>query len=102
MAKRLKEKTEKINQTRDTRPYAKAKFLRLGNSKLDIVMDLVRGKGYMEAVAILKNTPNKDDRRKIPPEGRRDPRRVPALRRQHRPRSYGGVLRRQTDIKRSL
>ena len=59
MAKRIKEKTEKINQTRDTRPYAKAKFLRLSASKLDIVMDLVRGKGYMEAVAILKNTPNK-------------------------------------------
>ena len=59
MAKRIKEKTEKINQTRDTRPFAKAKFLRLSSSKLDIVMDLVRGKGYMEAVAILKNTPNK-------------------------------------------
>ena len=59
MAKRIKEKTEKINQTRDTRPYAKAKFLRLSSSKLDIVMDLVRGKGYNEAVAILKNTPNK-------------------------------------------
>ncbi len=59
MAKRIKEKTEKINQTRDTRPYAKTSFLRLSSSKLDIVMDLVRGKGYNEAVAILKNTPNK-------------------------------------------
>jgi large subunit ribosomal protein L22 len=59
MAKRIKEKTEKINQNRDTRPYAKAKFLRLSSSKLDIVMDLVRGKKYMDAIAILKNTPNK-------------------------------------------
>ena len=59
MAKRMKEKTEKINQTRDTRPYAVAKFLRISNTKLDIIMDLVRGKSYADAVAILKNTPNK-------------------------------------------
>ena len=59
MAKRMKEKTERINKTRDTRPYATAKFLRISNTKLDIVMDLVRGKKYNEAVAILANTPNK-------------------------------------------
>ena len=59
MAKRIKEKTEKINKTRDTRPYAKAKYLRVSSSKVDIVMDLVRGKSYNDAVAILKNTPNK-------------------------------------------
>ena len=59
MAKRIREKTEKINKTRDTRPYATAKFLRISNTKLDIIMDLVRGKGYAEAVAILANTPNK-------------------------------------------
>ncbi len=59
MATRIREKTEKINQTRDTRPYAVAKFLRLSNTKLDIVMDLVRGKSYADAEAILKNMPNK-------------------------------------------
>ena len=59
MAKRIREKTEKINKTRDTRPYATAKFLRISNTKLDIIMDLVRGKSYADAVAILKNTPNK-------------------------------------------
>ena len=59
MAKRIREKTEKINKTRDTRPYATAKFLRISNTKLDIIMDLVRGKSYAEAVAILANTPNK-------------------------------------------
>ena len=59
MAKRMKEKTERINKTRDTRPYATAKFLRISNTKLDIIMDLVRGKSYADAVAILKNTPNK-------------------------------------------
>lgn len=59
MAKRIREKTERINKTRDTRPYATAKFLRISNTKLDIIMDLVRGKKYNEAVAILANTPNK-------------------------------------------
>ena len=59
MAKRIKEKTEKIAKTRDTRPTASAKFLRISNTKLDIIMDLIRGKDYNEAVAILKNTPNK-------------------------------------------
>ncbi len=59
MAKRIKEKTEKINQTRDKRPVAKAKYLRVSSSKLDLVNDLVRGKSYNEAVAILNNTPNK-------------------------------------------
>ena len=59
MAKRIREKTEKINKERDTRPYATAKFLRISNTKLDIIMDLVRGKKYADAVAILANTPNK-------------------------------------------
>ena len=59
MAKNIKEKTEKINKSRDTRPYAKAKYLRISSSKLDIIMDLVRGKKYDDAVAILANTPNK-------------------------------------------
>lgn len=59
MAKRIREKTEKINRERDTRPYATAKFLRISNTKLDIIMDLVRGKSYADAVAILANTPNK-------------------------------------------
>lgn len=59
MAKRIKEKTEKINKSRDTRPFAKSKFLRVSSSKVDIIMDLVRGKSYYDAVAILKNTPNK-------------------------------------------
>ena len=59
MAKRIREKTDKINKTKDTRPYATAKFLRISNTKLDIIMDLVRGKKYFDAVAILANTPNK-------------------------------------------
>ena len=52
MAKRVKEKTEKIRQTRDTRPYAKAEYVRISSSKIDIVMDLIRNKPYFDAVAI--------------------------------------------------
>ena len=59
MAKRIKEKTEKINKTRDTRPTASVKYVRVSSSKVNIIMDLVRGKNYFDAVAILKNTPNK-------------------------------------------
>ena len=59
MAKNVKEKTIKINESRDTRPIAIVKYLRLSASKLNIVMNMVRGKKYDEAVAILKNTPNK-------------------------------------------
>ena len=59
MAKRVKEKTEKIRHTRDTRPYAKAEYVRISSSKIDIVMDLIRNKPYFDAVAILKNMPNK-------------------------------------------
>ncbi len=59
MAKNIREKAEKINKTRDTRPHACAKHIRISASKLRIVMDLVRGKKYSDAVAILSNTPNK-------------------------------------------
>lgn len=59
MAKRVREKTKKLQETRDTRPTAVAKYLRISASKLNIVMDLVRGKKFEDAEAILKNTPNK-------------------------------------------
>ncbi|NCB48281.1 MAG: 50S ribosomal protein L22 [Clostridia bacterium] len=59
MAKNIKEKTIKIEESRDTRPIAVVKYLRLSASKLNIVMNMVRGKKCDEAVAILKNTPNK-------------------------------------------
>ena len=59
MAKRVREKTKKLQETRDTRPNAVAKYLRISASKLNIVMDLVRGKKFEDAEAILKNTPNK-------------------------------------------
>ncbi len=58
MAKRMREKAEKRIQNKDTRPTAITKDIRMSSSKVRIVMDLVRGKKYNEAVAILKNTPN--------------------------------------------
>ena len=58
MAKRMREKAELRKQTKDLRPTAITKHVRISSSKVRIVMDLVRGKKYNEAVAILKNTPN--------------------------------------------
>ena len=57
MATRTREKTEKVEQERDKRPTCIAKYIRIPSSKVEIVMDLIRGKGYNDAVAILKNTP---------------------------------------------
>ena len=56
MATRQREKTEKLEQNRDKRPTAIAKYIRIPSGKIEIVLDLIRGKGYEEAVDILKNT----------------------------------------------
>ena len=58
MAKRIREKTEKINENRDTRPYAVARYVRMGSSKAKRVIDLVVGKPYAVAVALLEQTPS--------------------------------------------
>ena len=58
MATRTRQKTEKIAQNRDKRARAEAKYIRISPSKVRIVLDLIHGKKYTEAVAILKNTPN--------------------------------------------
>ena len=57
MATRIREKAEKRFANRDTRPYAKVKYVRMSPSKVRIVLDTVRGKGAEEAVAILANMP---------------------------------------------
>lgn len=57
MAKNLREKTARIAENRDTRPYAVAKHVRISPYKVRIVLDVIRGKSYREAVAILENTP---------------------------------------------
>lgn len=57
MAKNLREKTAKIAENKDKRPKAVARFVRISPYKVRIVLDIIRGKGYKEAVAILENTP---------------------------------------------
>ncbi|MDR3294042.1 MAG: 50S ribosomal protein L22 [Clostridiales bacterium] len=57
MAKRLKEKAAKRQETADQRPYAVAKYIRISPSKVGVVLDLIRGQGYSDAVAILVNVP---------------------------------------------
>ena len=58
MATRQKQKAEKIAANLDRRPRAIAKNLGVSPSKVRIVLDIIRGKDYTEAVAILKNMTN--------------------------------------------
>lgn len=57
MAKNLREKTARIAENKDRRPYAVARHIRISPYKVRIVLDIIRGKYYREAVAILENTP---------------------------------------------
>ena len=57
MAKNMREKTARIAETKDRRPRAVAKHIRISPYKVRIVLDIIRGKSYREAVAILENTP---------------------------------------------
>lgn len=57
MAKNLREKTAKIAENKDRRPKAVARYVRISPYKVRVVLDIIRGKGYREAVAILENTP---------------------------------------------
>ncbi|MFA5675552.1 MAG: 50S ribosomal protein L22 [Christensenellales bacterium] len=57
MATRQREKAIKRAQLKDTRPTAKAKYVRMSSTKVKLVIDLIRGKSVLEAMAVLKNTP---------------------------------------------
>lgn len=56
MATRIREKAEARKQAKDTRPYAKVKYVRMSPSKVRIVLDTIRGKKAEDAVAILENS----------------------------------------------
>ena len=56
MATRQREKAAKIERERDKRPTAIARFIRIPSGKVEIVLDLVRGKSYEQAVQILTHT----------------------------------------------
>jgi len=58
MATRQKEKAAARKASADKRPHAVAKYIRISPSKVRIVLNLIRGKKYDEAVAIVKNVPN--------------------------------------------
>ena len=55
MAKNMKEKTLRIEENKDKRPKAIARHVRISPYKVGRVLDLIRGKNYAEAVAILEN-----------------------------------------------
>ena len=57
MAKRMKEKTARINANKDRRPRAVAKYIRMSSTKVGLVLNLIRGKSYNDAMAILMATP---------------------------------------------
>lgn len=58
MATRQRVRAEKNAQNADKRPRAIAKNLGVSPSKVRIVLNIIRGKDYNEAVAILSNMPN--------------------------------------------
>ena len=57
MASRSREKAIARKENKDQRPFAVAKYIRISPSKVRIVIDLIRGKNYFDALAILENTP---------------------------------------------
>jgi len=57
MAKRMKEKAAARAANKDRRPKAFARHIRMSPYKVRSIADLVRGKSYNDAVAILMNTP---------------------------------------------
>ncbi len=56
MATRSKAKALARAESKDRRPKAIAKYIRISPSKVQIVLDLIRGQSYKDAVAILKTT----------------------------------------------
>lgn len=57
MATRSKVKSLARQENADKRPRAVAKYIRISPDKVRIVLDIIRGKKYTDAIAILKNTP---------------------------------------------
>ncbi len=58
MATRITQKAQNRQANKDKRPYAKARFVRMSPSKINIVLDQIRGKKAVMAVAILENMPD--------------------------------------------
>ena len=58
MAGNMKKKAERVEERREKRPYAVAKYIRVSPYKVRTVLDLIRGKSVAEAQAILENSTN--------------------------------------------
>jgi len=56
MAKRIKEKAKFREENGDKRPKAVARYIRMSPYKVREVLDIIRGKSYIEALAILEAT----------------------------------------------
>ena len=56
MATRSKAKALQRSENKDRRPKAIARYIRISPSKVHVVLDLIRGRDYNDAVAILKTT----------------------------------------------
>ena len=54
MATRITQKAEKRAINKDKRPFAKAKYVRMSPSKVNIVLDQIRGKKATVALAMLE------------------------------------------------
>ena len=57
MATRMREKAAKRAEEKDLRPRAVAKYIRMSPYKVRQVLDIIRGKDYLEAVSLLSATP---------------------------------------------
>ncbi len=55
MATRIRQKAEKRQANKDTRPFARANYIRMSSSKVRIVLDLIRGKKAQYAASLLEN-----------------------------------------------
>ena len=58
MAKRMREKSAKRLENRDTRPTAIARYVRMGAPKAKRLLDIIKNKPVVEACAILDITPS--------------------------------------------
>ena len=58
MATNMKKKAARVEEKREKRPYAVAKYVRVSPYKVRTVLDLIRGKSVREAQAILENCVN--------------------------------------------
>ena len=57
MATRMKEKAQRVEELREKRPHATARYVRIAPDKVRIVLALIRGRSVAEAMAILQATP---------------------------------------------